>query len=105
VGYARGVTLRFIRPGKPIENAYVESFNGKFRDECLNEHWFISLADAKAAIEAWRVDYNTVRPHSSLDGATPQHFARLSAGPRRLSPARPDEEDDDQKPENLTLSP
>ena len=64
--YARGVTLRFIRPGKPIENAYVESFNGKFRDECLNEHWFISLADAKAAIEAWRIDYNTVRPHSSL---------------------------------------
>ena len=60
--YTRGVELRFIRPGKPIENAYVESFNGKFRDECLNEHWFISLADAKAAIEAWRVDYNTVRP-------------------------------------------
>ena len=102
--YARGVTLRFIRPGKPIENAYVESFNGKFRDECLNEHWFVSLADAKAAIEAWRVDYNTVRPHSSLDGATPQHFARISAGARQLSPARPNEEEKDQKPENLTLS-
>src|SRR4029453_15047679 len=54
--YARDITLRFIRPGRPIENAYVESFNGKFRDECLNEHWFVSLADAKAAIEAWRVD-------------------------------------------------
>ena len=73
--YARGVTLRFIRPGKPIENAYVESFNGKFRDECLNEHWFVSLADAKAEIEAWRIDYNTVRPHSSLDGRTPEQFA------------------------------
>ena len=78
--YARGVTLRFIRPGKPIENAYVESFNGKFRDECLNEHWFVSLADAKAAIEAWRVDYNTVRPHSSLAGATPDQFASDHCG-------------------------
>jgi hypothetical protein len=60
--YRRGVTLRFIRPGKPIENAYVESFNGKFRDECLNEHWFLSVAEAQAVIDAWRVDYNTVRP-------------------------------------------
>ncbi len=99
--YARGVTLRFIRPGKPIENAYVESFNGKFRDECLNEHWFVSLADAKATIELWRIDYNTVRPHSSLNGATPQHFARITEGASRLSPARPDEE---RKPENLSLS-
>jgi putative transposase len=72
------VTLRFIRPGKPIENAYVESFNGKFRDECLNEHWFVSLVDAKAVIEAWRIDYNTVRPHSSLAGRTPQQFATLA---------------------------
>ena len=54
--YAHGVELRFIRPGKPIENAYVESFKGKFRDECLNEHWFVSLADAKAIIEAGRID-------------------------------------------------
>ena len=89
--YAHSVTLRFIRPGKPIENAYVESFNGKFRDECLNEHWFVSLVDAKAAIEAWRVDYNTVRPHSSLGGRTPDQFAALSVGARRLMPARPDE--------------
>ena len=102
--YAHGVTLRFIRPGKPIENAYVESFNGKFRDECLNEHWFVSLADAKAAIEAWRVDYNTVRPHSSLNGATPDQFARITEGARRLTPARPDKEDEDRKPEDLTLS-
>jgi len=78
--YAYGVTLRFIRPGKPIENAYVESFNGKFRDECLNEHWFVSLADAKAAIEAWRVDYNSVRPHSSLAGRTPNQFAAITEG-------------------------
>jgi putative transposase len=99
--YARGVTLRFIRPGKPIENAYVESFNGKFRDECLNEHWFLNLADAKLAIEAWRIDYNTVRPHSSLHGRTPQQFATISVGARRLSPARLQEE---LKPEDLALS-
>ena len=82
--YARGVTLRFIRPGKPIENAYVESFNGKFRDECLNEHWFVSLADAKAVIEAWRVDYNSVRPHSSLAGCTdlPDFFGPIAIGER-----------------------
>ena len=103
--YAHGVTLRFIRPGKPIENAYVESFNGKFRDECLNEHWFISLADAKAVIEAWRVDYNGVRPHSSLNGATPDQFARITEGARRLTPARPDQDNKDRKPEDLTLSP
>jgi putative transposase len=103
--YARGVTLRFIRPGKPIENAYVESFNGKFRDECLNEHWFVSVADAKATIELWRIDYNTVRPHSSLDGATPTQFAKIAEGARRLTPARPDKENDDRKPEDLTLSP
>jgi putative transposase len=102
--YARGVMLRFIRPGKPIENAYVESFNGKFRDECLNEHWFVSLAEAKAAIETWRLDYNTVRPHSSLDGATPHQFARIAAGACRLTPARPDKDDEDRKPEDLTLS-
>jgi len=103
--YARGVTLRFIRPGKPIENAYVESFNGKFRDECLNEHWFVSLADAKTVIEAWRVDYNTVRPHRSLADRTPDQFARISAGARRLTPARPVVENEDRKPEDLTLSP
>jgi putative transposase len=98
--YARGVTLRFIRPGKPIENAYVESFNGKFRDECLNEHWFVSLAAAKTVIEAWRIDYNTVRPHSSLAGRTPDQFAAISVGARRLTPARPE----GLKPEDLSLS-
>jgi putative transposase len=99
--YARGVTLRFIRPGKPVENAYIESFNGKFRDECLNEHWFVSLADAQVTIEAWRIDYNTVRPHSSLDGDTPDHFARTTEGARRLTPARPDKT---LKPGDLSLS-
>ena len=71
----RGVQLSFIRPGKPNENAYIESFNGKFRDECLNEHWFISLAHARSIIEAWRIEYNTERPHSSLGNRTPQEFA------------------------------
>ena len=81
--YANGVELRFIRPGKPIENAYVESFNGKFRDECLNEHWFVSVAEAKAIIEAWRVDYNTVRPHASLGQQTPAAYAAAAcAGPK-----------------------
>jgi putative transposase len=73
--YHRGVELRFIRPGKPVENAFVESFNGKFRDECLNEHWFQSIAEAKQIIEAWRSDYNTVRPHRSLGQLTPAAYA------------------------------
>ena len=63
-------------PGKPNENAYIESFNGKFRDECLNEHWFISLVHARSVIEAWRIAYNTERPHSSLGNLTPEEFAR-----------------------------
>jgi putative transposase len=89
--YEAGVRLQFIRPGKPVENAFVESFNGKFRDECLNEHWFLNLAHAIATIEAWRVDYNTVRPHSSLGNRTPDQFARFSVGARRLLPPRADE--------------
>lgn len=77
--YRSGVELRFIRPGKPVENAYVESFNGKFRDECLNEHWFASLAEARAVIEEWRVDYNEYRPHSSLGELTPEQFRDRTA--------------------------
>ena len=69
--YERRVQLHFIRPGKPVENAFVESFNGKFRDECLNENWFQGLADAREKIETWRLDYNTVRPHSALGDRTP----------------------------------
>lgn len=71
----QGVKLAFIRPGKPIENAFAESFNGRFRDECLNEHWFISMDDAKEKIEHWRCEYNTERPHSALDDLTPNEFA------------------------------
>jgi putative transposase len=72
--YAHGVELRFIRPGKPIENAY-ERFNGTFRDECLNEHWFVNVADAKTIIETWRVDYSAVRPHGSLGQLTTAAYA------------------------------
>lgn len=72
--YKRAVRLAFIRPGKPVENAYVESFNGRFRDECLNEHWFVSMQHARSMIEAWRIEYNTERPHSSLNDLTPEEF-------------------------------
>jgi len=69
------VQLSFIRPRKPNENAYIESFNGKFRDECLNEHWFLTMAQARRIIEAWRIEYNTEQPHSSLGDLTPEEFA------------------------------
>ena len=74
--YRRGIQLHFIEPGKPTQNGYVESFNGHFRDECLNEHWFTTLDEARGLIEAWRQDYNTVRPHSSLGDLTPAEFVR-----------------------------
>ena len=74
--YRRGVRLHFIDPGKPVQNAYVESFNGRFRDECLNQHWFIGLDDSRRIIEEWREDYNTIRPHSSLGNAAPAEFVR-----------------------------
>lgn len=73
--YANKVTLSFIQPGKPNQNAYAESFNARFRDECLNEHWFLSLGDAKRLIEEWRSEFNEERPHSSLDMKTPKWFA------------------------------
>ena len=76
--YARGVQLHFIDPGKPVQNAYIESFNGRLRDECLNEHWFTSLPAARSIVEAWRDDYNAVRPHSALGNQTPQEFAQQS---------------------------
>lgn len=75
----RGVRLEFIQPGKPVQNAYVESFNGRLRDECLNANWFTSLSDARRKIEAWRHDYNQQRPHSSLDYLPPAEFARTRA--------------------------
>ena len=72
--YDHGVTLDFSRPGKPTDNPYIESFNGSFRDECLNLHWFLSLEDAREKIEAWRREYNGFRPHLSLEGLTPDEF-------------------------------
>jgi transposase InsO family protein len=77
--YRRGVALRLIEPGKPNQNAYVESFNGRLRDECLNEHWFMSLAHARALIEAWRREYNDERPKRSLGGLTPSQYAKQLA--------------------------
>lgn len=76
--HTKNIKLDFIRPGKPNENAFIESFNGKFRDECLNENWFLSLEDARRTIEAWRIDYNENRPHSSLGDLTPREFADLT---------------------------
>jgi len=70
-----GVALCFIQPGKPVQNAVIESFNGRLRDECLNSHWFLSLADAQATIETWRERYNTRRPRRGLGGLTPQEYA------------------------------
>jgi putative transposase len=72
--YERGVQLRFIEPGKPVQNAFIESFNGRLRDECLNEHWFVSVGDARRVVEAWRLDYNQIRPHSSLANRTPEEY-------------------------------
>jgi putative transposase len=76
----RGIKLDFIAPGRPVQNCYIESFNGKFRDECLNENWFGSLATAKLAIEKWRLDYNKNRPHSSLDYLAPEQFVERVMG-------------------------
>src|ERR1019366_4128360 len=77
--YENGVQLHFITPGRPMENGYIESFNGKFRDECLNENWFLDLADARRKIGDWKWDYNHVRPHSALGYLTPMEFAKAWA--------------------------
>ncbi len=82
--YCHGIELKLIQPGKPMQNGYIESFNGKFRDECLNEHWFQDLAHARETINQWRIDYNERRPHSSLNYQTPLEFAsaiRLGKNP------------------------
>ena len=70
--YENKIALHFITPGRPMENGYIESFHGKFREECLNEHWFLTLDDARETIESWRIDYNQVRPHSALGYLTPE---------------------------------
>ena len=81
--HANGVRLHFIDPGKPQQNGRLESFNGKLRDECLNENWFRDLDEARSILEAWRIDFNTLRPHSSLGNLTPAEYAMLL----RLKPA------------------
>ena len=78
--YRRGIKLSFIRPGKPVENAFAESFNGRLRDECLNINWFMSVKHAREVIESWRQDYNEVRPHNSLKGKTRKQFVASTAG-------------------------
>ncbi|CAR51441.1 putative insertion element IS407 [Burkholderia cenocepacia BC7] len=87
--YENGVEIDFSRPGKPTDNAKNESFNGRFREECLNAHWFLSLEDARRKIEVWREYYNEARPHSALQWMTPAEFARQCTD--RADPARPEE--------------
>jgi len=79
------ITIHFIQPGKPVQNCYVESFNGRFRDECINEHWFTSMEDAREIIEGWRMNYNEVREHGSLGGMTPSEFRRAVESPENAS--------------------
>ena len=78
--YRRSVQLDLIRPGKPVEHAFIESFPGRLQDECLNVHQFASLAEAQAIIEAWRLDYNQHQPHSSLEHLTPTEFLAQRQG-------------------------
>ncbi len=82
--YRNGVQLEFSRPGKPTDNAFAESFNGRFRDECLNQHWFASLEEARQTIEAWRIDYNTERPHRGLGQQTPAAWEAAWTPPQRV---------------------
>jgi len=84
--YENGVEIDFSRPGRPTDNAKIESFNGRFRQECLNQHWFLSLEDARTKIEAWRTDYNESRPHSALGWQTPAEFARQARHSVELVP-------------------
>ena len=72
--FTNNVTLDFSRPGKPTDNAFIESFNGKFRQECLNSDWFLSLEDAKSKIQKWRLEYNEFRPHSGIQNMTPKEY-------------------------------
>lgn len=84
--YERGIHIDFSRPGTPTDNATVESFNGRLRQECLNENWFMSLEDARCKIEAWRIHYNQKLPHSALGWMTPSEFAEKSAGCQNTQP-------------------
>ena len=90
-GYENEVKLHHIQPGKPVQNAFVESFNGTLRNECLNEHWFLDLLEAQELVENWRIDYNTERPHSSLGGMPPGEFAtdaRSALRPPACAPSK-----------------
>jgi putative transposase len=78
--FRHGVKLNFIRLGKPLENAFAESFNGRLRDECLNTNWFLNIKHAREVIEDWRIDYNEVRPHSSLNHKTPVEYTTTRSG-------------------------
>ncbi len=118
--YEQGPQWHTIQPGRPTENGYVESFNGRFRDECLNENWFSSMADARERIAQWKQDYNELRPHSSLQYRTPMEFAQQSASfyvdeageeasnagpfPHTSIPARNRGHWGEQKPEKVSLS-
>jgi transposase InsO family protein len=86
LAHERGVQLRLIEPGKPNQNAYVESFNGRLRDECLNEHWFTHLLHARAVIESWRREYNEERPKNALGGMTPAAYAQHLANVTTIRP-------------------
>jgi putative transposase len=77
MGFEHGVELRLIQPGKPTQNGFIESFNGRFRDECLNEHWFSDIVHGKI-INDWRQDYNECRPHSALNYQTPSSLQRVA---------------------------
>jgi putative transposase len=90
--YGRGVVLYFSRPGKPTDNAHAEAFNARFRAECLSQHWFLDLDDARAKVESWRVDYNEVRPHSAIGDRPPMTLISALEHPLR----------GDRKPESLT---
>lgn len=93
--YERGINLHFIEPGRPMQNGFIESFNGTFRDECLNENWFMNLEEARRTIEEWKDEYNTYRPHSSIENLTPALFAeKYPAGVQTIN----------QPPEGLTLA-
>jgi len=102
----RGIEPCWIEPGKPIQNAYAESFNSRFRDECLNQHVFLDLPEARDLIEEWRVDYNAIRPHSSLGGLAPDEFSSLrSTGvPVERSELSDPSPEENQKPETRRLS-
>ena len=100
--YEHGVRLFFIDPGKPMQNGSIESFNGRFREECLDPSWFTSLAEARRIIEAWRLDYNEHRPHTSLRMATPAAFA--AARPFIKPPRPPASEPDSPSPPDVVAA-